>query len=85
MTFDPDSLLGGYTQAELEAAFALVAPKDNWKLPINAKLPGKTTPAEIDKIAFAIGFFTGGVATFTLVDGISYAVTAPGYYAAVGA
>jgi hypothetical protein len=84
VTFDPNSLLGGYTQAELEAAFALVAPKDNWKLPINAKLPGKTTPREIDKIAFAIGFFTGGVATFTF-DGISYAVTAPGYYAAVGA
>jgi hypothetical protein len=79
MTIDPASLLGGYTQAELEAAFALVAPKPNWKMPIEATLPKNTPAAEIKKIAFAIEFFTGGKAKFTYGK-----VTAPGYYKSVG-
>jgi hypothetical protein len=74
------NMMGGYTQAELEAAFALVAPKPNWKMPIDAKLSKSTTVAEIAKIKFAIMFFTGSEATFGYGS-----VKAPGYYAAVGA
>ena len=93
MSFDPNSLLGGYSQAELEAAFSLVAPKDNWKMPINAALPLSTTAADVEMIAFAIMFFTGSEASFKFVKVVEdyetkmkpAKVTAPGYYAAVGA
>jgi hypothetical protein len=74
------NLMGGYSQAELEAAFALVAPKPNWKTPINAKLSKSTTVAEIARIKFAIMFFTGSEATFGYGS-----VKAPGYYATIGA
>jgi hypothetical protein len=80
MAFDPNTLMGGYTQEELEAAFALVAPKPNWKMPIDAKLPKTLTTAEVARIKFAIMFFTGSEAKFGYGS-----VKAPGYYAAVGA
>lgn len=84
-SFDPASLLGGYTQEELEAAFALVAPAGNWKLPIKASFPAASTAFDdLTKIAFAIEFFTGGKATIKYGNK-AFAVTAPGYYASVGA
>ena len=83
-SFDPASLLGGYTQEELEAAFALVAPADHWKNPIKASLPASTPALEIKKVAFAIEFFTGGKALVRL-SRKTWDVTAPGYYASVGA
>jgi hypothetical protein len=85
MAFDPSSLLGGYTQAELEAAFALVAPKPNWKMPIGAELPSITSIEKRNLIAFAIMFFTGGKAAFSKTAGGKIKVTAPGYYNSVGA
>jgi hypothetical protein len=84
-SFDPASLLGGYTQEELEAAFALVAPAGNWKLPIKAELPSITPIAKRKMIAYAVTFFTGGAATFSKTPGGKLLVTAPGYYASVGA
>ena len=80
------SLLGGYTQAELDAAFALVAPKGNWKMPINATLPmASVTADDLAKIAFAVTFFTGSNATVSVTKTGKLFLTAPGYYAAVGA
>jgi hypothetical protein len=78
-------LLGGYTEAELSAAFALVAPKENWKLPIEAVIP-KPSPYDAALLKFAVAFYTGGKAKFTgLPSGKAVLVTSPGYYAAVGA
>ena len=85
MTFDPNTLLGGYTQADLDAAFSLVAPKDNWKMPISATLPSITSIAKLKMIAFAITFFTGSTATFGKTAGGKILITAPGYYNAIGA
>ena len=84
MSFDPSTLLGGYTQAELEAAFALVSPKPNWKAPIRKLLPASTTAAEIARISYAVGFFTGAAPLVTETAN-GFAVVAPGYYASVGA
>jgi hypothetical protein len=79
------SLLGGYTQAELDAAFALVAPEGNWKLPISATLPiASVTADDLAKIAFAVTFFTGSEAKLKYGKK-AFTLTAPGYYAAVGA
>lgn len=79
------SLLGGYTEAELSAAFSRVANKENWKLPIKSLLPSITSHKERAKIAYAIKFYTGSVATFGKAPTGHLLVTAPGYYAAVGA
>lgn len=75
------ALLGGYTATELAAAFNMVAPAPNWKAPIAATLP---LGANTALIKFAIAFYTGGGATFVRRPG-SWSVTAPGYYASVGA
>lgn len=79
------SLLGGYTETELSAAFDRVANKVNWKLPVKALLPSITSAKEKAKIAFAITFYTGSVATFGKAPTGHLLVTAPGYYATIGA
>lgn len=85
MAFDPASLLGGYTQLELEAAFNLVCNKENWKLPIKAELPSILSAEKRKLIAFAIGFYTGSETSFGKTAGGKLLVSAPGYYVAVGA
>lgn len=85
MSFDPASLLGGYTEQQLKASFDLVCDKTNWKLPIDATLPSITPLAARKQLAFAITFYTGSVATFSKTASGKLRVTAPGYYAAVGA
>jgi len=77
-------LLGGYSEKELAAAFNKVAPKPNWKAAVAAVLPAETSPREIKKIVFAISFYTGSEATVRSYPN-GHVVTAPGYYAAVGA
>lgn len=85
MSFDPASLLGGYTEQQLKASFDLVCDKTNWKLPISAILPGDSPKAALDQLAFAITFYTGSVATISKTKSGKLKVTAPGYYNAVGA
>jgi len=69
-----------YTQAELEEAFNWVKPDPNWKLPIDCQI------AEClrDRVDAAINHFVGGGAKFTRSIG-GLRVTAPGYYATIGA
>lgn len=78
-------LMGGYTDKELNDAFNLVANKENWKLPISATLPSITSASKRKLIAFAVTFYTGSVATFGKTASGKLLITAPGYYAAVGA
>ena len=85
MTIDPNTLLGGYTESELSAAFELVAPKPNWKTAISATLPSITSAKKRALISFAIGFYTGSEATWSKTPSGKLLVTAPGYYVAVGA
>lgn len=76
-------------RAELTIAFNAVAPKDNWKNPIDATVDLDDYTKAM--VAEAVTFFTGSVATFTRIGGTTtggvgrYRVTAKGYYAAVGA
>jgi len=85
MTFDPNTQLGGYTEAELSVAFNLVAPSPNWKVAIRATFPSITPAKKRALISFAIGFYTGSEATWSKTAGGALLVTAPGYYAACGA
>lgn len=78
-------LMGGYSKAELEAAFAKVANSENWKMPIVAELPSITSAVEKAKIAYAVEFFTGSKVTFGKTAGGKWLIKAPGYYLAVGA
>jgi hypothetical protein len=67
--------------------FDLVAPKDNWKNPINALVdPFDIVELGITKkdLADAVEFFTGSAATITRENG-KYRVKAVGYYATCGA
>jgi len=78
------SLLGGYSEAALSAAFSKVADKANWKMPVAAVLPADTSKEELALIAYAIGFYTGSEAKISASPNWVL-VEAPGYYAAVGA
>jgi hypothetical protein len=82
-------LRGGYTQEQLDAAFTLVAPSDNWKLPVNTFLPGDLSVPELALLTFAVPFYTGSVPTLTRCRDawgvLGWRVTADGYYATVGA
>ena len=72
-------------QSELDAAFNLVAPRDNWKNSIDTTLPCRD-PQCIASVVDAVVHFTGGVPTIHIgrpTDAIR--VTAPGYYVSVGA
>jgi hypothetical protein len=68
--------------------FDLVAPKDNWKNPIDCKIDAPTD--ETDRNLFklmitrAVAFYAGSCATIT-DDGKQIVVKARGYYADVGA
>ena len=67
--------------------FNLVAPKDNWKKPINALVdPMDLVELGITKkdLSDAVEFFTGAPAVIER-EGSKYRVTAPGYYIVVGA
>lgn len=79
-----------YTQEQLEAAFKLVQPAENWKNPINAQV--YLDDAEKEVIGEAVIYFTGGLAEFVPVPRAKkvngktrYRVIAPGYYRSVGA
>jgi hypothetical protein len=70
-------------QSELSAAFDMVANKETWKLAIDAWVDDNVAPR---LVADAVVHFTGSkpeIRFSTYRTG--YRVTAPGYYAAVGA
>lgn len=73
---------GGFTHDELSAAFELVKPMHDWKLPIKATVTGST---DVMLLHAAVEFFTGSEATI-VSDPVTGAlhVTAPGYYACIG-
>lgn len=71
---------GGYSMAELEAAWALVKPTTHWKDPIHKKI--ENTPENRDVVAAAIEFFTATPAKFFgTPDPEVVIVTAAGYRA----
>ena len=72
----------GFSESELRAAFRLVAPADDWKRPIQARIAGE----DIRVVLAAITFFTGGegfpaFAPDPAGGARTWVVTAPGYYA----
>lgn len=75
----------GFTRAELRIGFDLVAPKDNWKMPINAAIPEGLSGRELMAIQAGIEFYTASTPAFEMVGGRVTRVRAAGYYAAVGA
>lgn len=73
-----------FTRGELREAFDLVADAQNWKAPVDrVVVPGLGTIERL-RVDAACRFFAGCGATFTEVEN-GTRVTAPGYYAAVGA
>jgi hypothetical protein len=85
---------GGYRQDQLEAAFALVQPTENWKSAISAVIQDverKRVPALKALIRAAVIHFTGSVPTTDSMTGSRpgetdhLLVMAAGYYAAIGA
>ncbi len=76
-----DKLLGGYTEAELNDAFARVRPTSHWKDPIDATVTFVLPEADIPLMKFAVAFFTATEATITPVPGesLTFRVTADGY------
>ena len=73
-------LIAPYTQTEMEDAFKFVQNPTNWKLPIDCVIPEVFK----DRVNAAIDHFAGGQAKFEKSIG-GLRVTAPGYYAIIGA
>lgn len=74
-------------QSELDYLFNLVAPKDNWKNPIDARVPVETIAATgITALRDAIVHFVGSDPDVTHDDAAGIVrFTAPGYYVTIGA
>lgn len=78
-----------FCRSELETLFNRVANRENWKLPVNSIVDVKDD-RELTGLREAVIFFTGSVPKFEprsggSLPGCRYRITAPGYYAAVGA
>lgn len=74
-------------QAWRVKVFNLVAPKDNWKMPINTVVSSAdlaAVGATVEDVVQAIGWFAGGGGGYRLAPG-GYRVFGPGYYRMVGA
>lgn len=79
----PDKIVfGGYTQAQLEAAFNLVRNKENWKYEVDHHFP-PGVEIDTDLISAAVAYFTGSGAIFEVTEQ-GTRVTADGYYATIG-
>ncbi len=67
---------------EIEALFALVEPKPDWKAPIRAYVSVVEHPTlDWDDLMYAIEFFTASQATVERQDDTTFLVTAAGYAA----
>lgn len=69
-------------QSELSKAFELVAPKENWKNPIDSLVE---TGADAELIRDAVVHFTGSVPNIITARSGRMRVQAAGYYATIGA
>jgi hypothetical protein len=76
-----EGLFGGYSQAELQAAFDLVKSPADWKEPIDATVPENT---DLEAVSAAVAYFTGGGCEMTRQVG-QVRVSGAGYYVHVGA
>jgi len=77
-----EKVYGGYTRAQLKAAFDIVKNRENWKYPIDTDIP---SDSDFDMIEAAVIFFTGSV-PFTAdsdQDGMTR-IMAAGYYTSIG-
>jgi hypothetical protein len=77
----PAKVYGGFTHEQLSAAFNLVKNPENWKLRIDATVPGET---DVMLLHSAVEFFTGGGAEIVSQKDGTLRVTASGYYACIG-
>jgi hypothetical protein len=77
-------VMPGRTRGELKDAFDLVKPKDNWKMPIEARLPVDTDADKLALIEDAVIFFTGGCIQIER-DAKGITVYSEGYYHHIGA
>lgn len=66
-----------YSEAEMEAAWELVAPAEHWKAPIEAVIPASKAAV----VAEAIAFYTATAAEFAEAGEGELRVTAAGYWA----
>jgi len=69
-----------WLRADFDRAFSVVKNPDDWKAPIDATLPDKTTTEDLSLYASAIRFFTATEATITYSEK-GFRITAPGYRA----
>ncbi len=72
------------TRGELDIAFRKVENLNNWKLPVD-RIVRLEEGESIELVLRAIEFFTGSKGEYMVLNDSTYYVTAPGYYAAVGA
>ena len=82
-TFE-QTVVNGFTVAELRAAFDRVKDADNWKNPIDRVLSLESERA-IAAVEEAVVFFAGCVADVEPLGRDEYRIRAVGYYVAVGA
>lgn len=68
-------------QAARKAVFDKIAPAGNWKLPIDTWIDS----ADLDECNQAAIWFVGSALTVVQIDSGRVRVTAPGYYATIGA
>lgn len=70
-------LLGGWSEPELNDAFNRVANPHDWRAPIDCML--RVDEAELDKIRYAIEFYTATSAKVTRIGHRTWHVQATGY------
>ena len=80
---EPIDCAGGYSRAELDAAFDLVKNGSHWKGRINRRF--RCEPDEVGCVEAAVVFFTGSVLEVDPLGGDRYHGRASGYWEAVGA
>lgn len=74
------SYAGRFSQEELEAAFAMVQNREDWKSAVSCTIPATMR----DVVAAAVEHFLGSEATFEAEGSAYLRVRAASYYAAVG-
>jgi hypothetical protein len=80
---DDQIVYDGYSKRQLDAAFALVANAENWKLGIDAVI--NDSPANRRLVNSAMIFMAGSPAEFIGMPGGKVRVLGDGYYSRIGA
>lgn len=78
-----EKVFAGYTQQELQDVFNLVKNRTHWKRRINKTLV--LTGEQQRLVSAAISYFCGSPSEFQQLPNGKVRVTAPGYYACIGA